>query len=62
MTQFHALRCRWSCGLTADGIAARNVFGLMPHPERACDPRLGSIDGRVIFESILSTLGVRKAA
>jgi len=34
----------------------------MPHPERACDPRLGSIDGRVIFESILSTLGVRKAA
>lgn len=42
--------------------AARNVFGLMPHPERACDPRLGSIDGRVIFESILATLGVRKAA
>ena len=42
--------------------AARNVFGLMPHPERACDPRLGSTDGRVIFESILSTLGVRKAA
>ena len=42
--------------------AARNVFGLMPHPERACDPRLGSIDGRVIFESILATLGARKAA
>jgi phosphoribosylformylglycinamidine synthase len=42
--------------------AARNVFGLMPHPERACDPRLGSTDGRVIFQSILSTLGVRKAA
>ena len=41
---------------------ARNVVGLMPHPERACDPRLGSIDGRVIFESILHTLGVRKAA
>jgi len=36
---------------------ARNVFGLMPHPERACDPRLGSIDGRVIFESIVATLG-----
>jgi phosphoribosylformylglycinamidine synthase subunit PurQ / glutaminase len=42
--------------------AARNVFGLMPHPERACDPRLGSIDGRVIFESVLHTLRVRKAA
>jgi phosphoribosylformylglycinamidine synthase len=42
--------------------AARNIFGLMPHPERACDPRLGSTDGRVIFESLLTSLGVRKAA
>jgi len=40
----------------------RNVFGLMPHPERACDPRLGSSDGRIIFESILATLGVRESA
>ena len=32
---------------------AGNVFGLMPHPERACDPLLGSTDGRVIFESLL---------
>lgn len=52
---------------SAEGIAgicnrAGNVFGLMPHPERACDARLGSTDGRVIFESILATLGVRKAA
>ncbi len=39
-----------------------NVFGLMPHPERACDARLGSVDGRFIFESILTKLGVRKAA
>jgi phosphoribosylformylglycinamidine synthase I len=31
----------------------RNVFGLMPHPERACEPILGSEDGRLIFESIL---------
>ena len=31
----------------------RNVFGLMPHPERACDPRLGSTDGRLIFQSLL---------
>jgi phosphoribosylformylglycinamidine synthase len=35
----------------------RNVFGLMPHPERACDARLGSADGRIIFESILASLG-----
>ena len=41
---------------------ARTVFGLMPHPERACDPRLGSTDGRVIFESILATIGARQAA
>ena len=37
--------------------ARGNVFGLMPHPERACDPRLGSDDGRVIFESIITSLG-----
>ena len=33
----------------------RNVFGLMPHPERACDPALGSTDGLVIFQSLLQT-------
>lgn len=32
----------------------RNVFGMMPHPERAADPILGNEDGLVIFESILS--------
>lgn len=32
---------------------AGNVFGLMPHPERACDPLLGSTDGLQIFQSIL---------
>jgi phosphoribosylformylglycinamidine synthase len=42
--------------------AGRNVFGLMPHPERACDARLGSVDGRAVFESILTTLGVLQAA
>ena len=31
----------------------RNVFGMMPHPERAADPELGNTDGRAIFESIL---------
>jgi phosphoribosylformylglycinamidine synthase subunit PurQ / glutaminase len=29
----------------------RNVVGLMPHPERACEPMLGSADGLVLFES-----------
>ena len=35
---------------------ARNVVGLMPHPERACEGVLGSADGRVMFESIVSAL------
>jgi phosphoribosylformylglycinamidine synthase subunit PurQ / glutaminase len=33
----------------------RNVFGLMPHPERASEAELGSVDGKVIFESILAS-------
>ncbi len=32
----------------------RNVAGLMPHPERACEPLLGSEDGRLIFESMVA--------
>jgi phosphoribosylformylglycinamidine synthase I len=32
---------------------ARNVFGLMPHPERASEILLGSEDGKLIFNSIL---------
>lgn len=32
----------------------RNVFGMMPHPERASDPVLANSDGRIIFESILN--------
>jgi phosphoribosylformylglycinamidine synthase subunit PurQ / glutaminase len=35
---------------------ARNVVGLMPHPERACEPVLGSADGRLIFESVVAAL------
>ena len=31
----------------------RNVVGLMPHPERACEPILGSGDGIVIFDSVV---------
>lgn len=29
-----------------------NVMGMMPHPERACDPTLGRTDGQLIFKSI----------
>jgi phosphoribosylformylglycinamidine synthase subunit PurQ / glutaminase len=35
---------------------ARNVVGLMPHPERACESVLGSADGLVIFESVVAAL------
>ena len=31
-----------------------NVLGMMPHPERAVDPLLGSADGRGVFESLLA--------
>ena len=37
----------------------RNVAGLMPHPERACEPLLGSTDGRLIFESLIHWLQTR---
>lgn len=32
----------------------RNVFGMMPHPERASEMALGNIDGKVMFESLMS--------
>jgi phosphoribosylformylglycinamidine synthase len=32
----------------------RNVFGMMPHPERASDKELNNTDGRQLFESILA--------
>jgi phosphoribosylformylglycinamidine synthase I len=35
---------------------SRNVLGLMPHPERACEDLLGSSDGRDIFRSLAATL------
>lgn len=34
----------------------RNVVGLMPHPERACEHALGSADGLVLFESVVASL------
>lgn len=33
--------------------AQRNVFGMMPHPERAAESLLGSEDGRLLFDSLL---------
>ena len=34
--------------------AAGNVMGLMPHPERACDPATGGVDGRSMLQALLS--------
>jgi phosphoribosylformylglycinamidine synthase subunit PurQ / glutaminase len=34
----------------------RNVVGLMPHPERASEPELGSADGRRLFEALIRSL------
>lgn len=42
--------------------AGRNVVGLMPHPERACDPLLGSADGRRLLASLLAAAGNRLPA
>lgn len=39
----------------------RNVFGLMPHPDRACDSSLGSNDGRKIFESMMQVIAGDRA-
>lgn len=33
--------------------AGHNVFGMMPHPERACSTELGNEDGRRIFQSLI---------
>jgi phosphoribosylformylglycinamidine (FGAM) synthase-like amidotransferase family enzyme len=32
----------------------RNVFGMMPHPERASELDLGNTDGRILFESLIN--------
>jgi len=44
----------------------RNIFGMMPHPERACSEALGNIDGKVILRALLidrqeETIGSRAA-
>jgi len=45
------------------GICNRdgNVFGLMPHPDRASDPRLGSADGAKIFRSMMQAIVAQHA-
>lgn len=39
----------------------RNVMGLMPHPERACEDSLGSSDGRAVFHSLAGALAAAAA-
>ena len=43
------------------GISNRegNVLGMMPHPERCCDPLVGGADGLAIFQSILDFTHLR---
>jgi phosphoribosylformylglycinamidine synthase len=33
--------------------AKGNVLGMMPHPDRAFEPELGSADGAILFQSVL---------
>lgn len=40
--------------------SARNVLGLMPHPERACEALLGSLDGQIILGSMLDHVGTTR--
>ena len=49
---------QWNPNGSVNAIAGlcnerRNVVGMMPHPERACEALLGGVDGRAIFESIV---------
>jgi phosphoribosylformylglycinamidine synthase subunit PurQ / glutaminase len=55
---------QWNPNGSVNAIASicnehRNVVGMMPHPERACEPLLGGVDGRMIFESIVSAMVTR---
>jgi phosphoribosylformylglycinamidine synthase I len=40
----------------------RNVVGLMPHPERASDPLLGSVDGSVLLRALVASAGTSMAS
>ncbi|WP_413876571.1 phosphoribosylformylglycinamidine synthase subunit PurQ [Albidovulum sp.] len=49
-------------GAVADiaGVLSENrrVLGMMPHPERACDPAQGSTDGAALFRSLMAALAL----
>lgn len=45
-------------GICSEG---RNVMGMMPHPERASDALLGSVEGRVMLESMVKSLVTAQA-
>jgi phosphoribosylformylglycinamidine synthase len=52
---------------TTDNIAgikneAGNVFGMMPHPERACNAALGNEDGKKVFEDLLGVVSTLQFA
>jgi len=54
----------WNPNGSVNAIASicnerRNVVGMMPHPERACEALLGGEDGRLVFESIVSAMASR---
>ena len=60
-----ALRYVGACNGSQRDIAGilnreRNVLGMMPHPERAADPLMGSTDGIVILESLASHVAVTR--
>lgn len=40
----------------------RNVYGMMPHPERACSSALGNVDGRKIFKRLFNNMLQTKTA
>ena len=53
------LRYREACNGSLRNIAGilnagRNIMGMMPHPERAADPLMGSTDGLAILDSLVS--------
>jgi phosphoribosylformylglycinamidine synthase I len=57
-------RYRTPCNGSLRNIAGivnkeRNVLGMMPHPEDAVDPLMGSTDGLVIFNSLVGALAVK---